>query len=193
MALDKSNIKRGMKGSRGGRNRHEKTEVLKHDSKRRRRIQDKEECDSQLNDTCLGVIKTNQGNNNMFTENLIQQPQAETENGALAFDSTHSKVLDLFASGVTSTDKTQLIIDALTEDPILGLKACLYLRDVRNGQGNRDILRELFKLLDLYDQHKIMKTILPQLPEIGRWKDVVELIGLTKKLDKKIFKLIAEN
>lgn len=37
MANSKSKIKNGMRGSNGGRNRYEKTRVLKNDSKKRRR------------------------------------------------------------------------------------------------------------------------------------------------------------
>lgn len=36
-------IKKGMKGSNGGRSRRDSTEVLKHDSKRKRREQGKQE------------------------------------------------------------------------------------------------------------------------------------------------------
>lgn len=43
MSLDKSKLKKGMGGSNGGRNRYEKTEVLKSNSKKRRRLEDKQE------------------------------------------------------------------------------------------------------------------------------------------------------
>ena len=51
MANDKSKIKNGMKGSNGGRGRYKKTEVLKNDSKKRRRQQGKEESNVER-DTC---------------------------------------------------------------------------------------------------------------------------------------------
>ena len=41
MALVKSKIKKGMAGSNSGHGRYEKTEVLKKDSKKRRRREDK--------------------------------------------------------------------------------------------------------------------------------------------------------
>ncbi len=125
---------------------------------------------------------------NNFTQTLTNQTQ--TEKGSLAHKSTDSAVLDLFSSGVSSQNKNNLIFDAMIENPILGLKAALYLRDVRQGQGNRDILRELFKVLDMSTNNKTMKQIIKHIPEIGRWKDVVELIGLNDKLDKKIMKMI---
>ena len=44
MANAKSKLKTGMKGSNGGRSRWEETEILKRDSKKRRRREGKENC-----------------------------------------------------------------------------------------------------------------------------------------------------
>ena len=46
MANVKCKIKSGMKGSNGGKGRYKKTEILKNDSKKRRRQEDKKECDN---------------------------------------------------------------------------------------------------------------------------------------------------
>ncbi len=116
--------------------------------------------------------------------------QTFTDNGANAYKSTNSAVLDLFSQGVSSQDKDTLIKNALTEDPLLALKAALYLRDVRQGQGNRDILKALFSTLNKHQMNKTMKLIIKHIPEIGRWKDVIELIGLNAELDKKIIKMV---
>ena len=43
MASTKAKLKRGMKGSNGGKDRWEETETLKHDSKKRRRAEGKSE------------------------------------------------------------------------------------------------------------------------------------------------------
>ena len=123
-----------------------------------------------------------------FTDGLLNQTQ--TDKGALAHKSTQSAVLDLFTMGISTPDKQDLIRKALEEDPILALKVALHLRDVRTGQGNRDILRELFKVLNRLEMKKTMKLIANYIPEIGRWKDLIELIGLNPKLDKRILKLI---
>ena len=123
-----------------------------------------------------------------FTSTLANQTQ--TDNGALAYKSTNSAVLDLFSQGISSQFKPYLILNAWNEDPILTLKAALYLRDVRQGQGNRDILKALFiHLTSLYSQ-KRAKQVIKHIPEIGRWKDVIDLMGLTPELDKKIMKMI---
>lgn len=125
----------------------------------------------------------------MFTSYLTNQTQ--TDNGAKAFKSTESSVLDLFSSGVSSQDKTTLIQHALEEDLILATKVALYLRDVRNGQGNRDILRALMSTLNRQQATKLMKTIVKHLPEIGRWKDVIELLSIDNpKLQNYVLKRI---
>lgn len=127
----------------------------------------------------------------MFADRLTNQ--AQTTNGAVAFKSTESKVLDLFSNGVSSKQKEDLIIDAITEDPVLAVKTALYLRDVRNGQGNKDILRTLCKVLNFQGKLHTLTLIVQHLPEIGRWKEVIELIGLNKELDTVIFQQIADN
>jgi len=124
----------------------------------------------------------------MFTSALTNQTQ--TDNGSLAHKSTNSKVLDLFSQGVSSPNKISLIANAIQENPILAFKAALYLRDVRQGQGNRDILKALFTHLTSLSSQDRAKQVIKHIPEIGRWKDVIELIGLNKKLDKTIFKMI---
>jgi hypothetical protein len=126
-----------------------------------------------------------------FTSTLTNQ--TFTNNGAYAHKSTNSAVLDLFSNGVSSSNKSELFTNAYKEDPLLAIKTVLYLRDVRNGQGNRDIFRSFVDDMITNKKVKLLKKILPYIPEIGRWKDVIEVIGKHKKLDKTIFKMIAIN
>ncbi len=101
-----------------------------------------------------------------------------TNNGAYAHKSTNSAVLDLFSNGVSSNSKQTLLNEAMRENDILTAKVALYLRDVRYGQGNRDILRALMDVLAVGSpRHPKTKLIVDHLPEIGRWKDVVELVA----------------
>jgi len=48
MGNSKSKLKTGMSGSNGGKGRWEYTEVLKRDSKKRRRVADKNDCEKEL-------------------------------------------------------------------------------------------------------------------------------------------------
>ena len=136
-----------------------------------------------------------------FTKTLTNQ--THTINGAAAFTSTNSAVLDLFSMGVSSKDKEELIANAFGEDPILAIKAAIYLRDVREGQGNRDIFRSLINsLLDLTDEDnnldkdvgKLILIIFTHTAEFGRWKDIIEFIPqLPSKLKTAVFEFLSVN
>lgn len=119
-----------------------------------------------------------------------------TLNGAASHKSSLNKCLDLFSMGVSSSDKDRLVLDALNEDFIIGTKVVFYLRDVRNGQGNKDIARAYHKIMranidNKSFRKKYLKTI-QHMPEIGSWKDVYEMYGTHKKVNKKIRKLVTE-
>jgi hypothetical protein len=97
--------------------------------------------------------------------------------------------------GVSSNAKEHLILSALAEDPVLATKVVLYLRDVRGGQGNKDIARAFHKAVlnnkTAVTVAKLIK-ILPHLPEVGSWKDVYNLYGFNKTIDKEIIRLVSE-
>ncbi len=130
---------------------------------------------------------------NQFTSTLTNQ--TKTTNGALSYKTTNSKVLDLFSQGISSSieNKKQLIQEAYIENPILTLKTCLYQRSIREGMGNRDIYHAMIDVLLENKNKKYLKKILPHIPEIGYWKDILKTIGKSKKLDKIIIKMIKEN
>lgn len=132
-----------------------------------------------------------------FVEAITRQSQNQTLtlNGAVSNKSSLNAVLDLFSMGVSSSQKEKLVLDALNEDFILGTKAVFYLRDVRNGQGNKDIARAYHKILranidDKRFRKKYLKTLW-HMPEIGSWKDLYEMYGAHKKVDKQIRKIVA--
>ena len=114
---------------------------------------------------------------NSFVQHITNT--TETENGCPTYKSTLNKCLDLFFIGA-STDlqnaKT-LFISAYKEDKITALKVAFYLRDVRDGQGKRDVIRAMLSHLIQTDTDTLNK-ILPYLPSIGRWKDVFENVEL---------------
>lgn len=101
---------------------------------------------------------------------------ARTENGAVTHSTTTNAVLDFFAlAGAKRNDipgARTLFRKALQEDRQLAIRALFYLRDVRGGQGERDLFRALFKDLirtDLAAAEEVLKWV----PEYGRWDDVV--------------------
>lgn len=122
--------------------------------------------------------------------------ETTTLNGAVTNKSSLNKCLDLFSMGVSSSDKHNLVLNALNEDFILGTKVVFYLRDVRNGQGNKDIARAYHTIirsnLDNKEFRKKYLSTLQYVPEIGSWKDLYEMYGHNKKVNKRIRKLATE-
>ena len=115
-----------------------------------------------------------------------------TENNALTFKTTQSKVLDLFSMGGALRTRTpeeieKFISQALAEDKLLAIKCLFYLRDVRGGMGERRIFREGLKILSNYNP-KETKKLLPLIPEYGRWDDLFYLdnIPIDEFLKKQI-------
>lgn len=83
---------------------------------------------------------------NTFLQNTFDT--TTTQNGAITHKSSLSACLDLFSMGVSSSSKDSLIASALKENPVLAIKTVLYLRDVRNGQGNKDIARAFHSVVN---------------------------------------------
>ena len=111
--------------------------------------------------------------------NALEKGQiSRTENGAVGNLTTGSKLVDLnfkipsFRNGI---DK-YAFIHALNEDKLLALKWLLYLRDVREGVGERKSFREFVVALVDYDL-EIANTFIEgvDIAEYGRWDDYVDI------------------
>lgn len=106
---------------------------------------------------------------------------AYTENGALSNQSSLDLVLDLFAMGGSvrkrsKAERYDMISFALAQNLELGLRALLYLGDVREGQGERDLFKIGLRVLS--DQYPLIaKSIIRFIPEYGRWDYIYEFVG----------------
>ena len=123
-----------------------------------------------------------------------------TANGAVSNKSSLNASLDLFSMGVSCdlAKKEELIIRALVSNPVEAIKVAFYLRDCRGGQGNKDSLRILNKVilekLSSYDDFMAgYYKLLPYIPEIGSWKDVYQLYGKNQVLDALILEILSNN
>ena len=103
-----------------------------------------------------------------------------TANGAKAYKSTGSKNLDLFGKIAACRDNvseaTRLFNLAYAEDAETATRILFWARDIRGGQGERKIFRELFKELVRSDA-TIGAKLVGLIPEFGRWDDLVVLEG----------------
>jgi hypothetical protein len=107
--------------------------------------------------------------------------ETETLNGDKAFKSTNNVVLDFFsASGAMRNTPKSIQINtfmkAYFEDKNLALKALFYSRDVREGQGERELFRTIFNHLAI-NYPEDVKYLIPHIAEYGRWDDLFILIG----------------
>ncbi len=118
---------------------------------------------------------------NTFMKALEKQYNYKfTENGALSFRSTGSKVYDMFAFGGAYRNRTDddcilLFKNAFEEDADLAMKCLFYLRDCRGGQGERRFFRVCYKWLAENEPASATKN-LEKVPEFGRWDDLLCLI-----------------
>lgn len=105
----------------------------------------------------------------------------ETENGALAYTTTDSKMLDFFAAigGMRERDEKDIIslyIAARNEDKELADKVILYSRDIRGGLGERRIGKILLKTLANIDPQKVIRNF-QLFVDMGRFDDLYCLEG----------------
>lgn len=125
----------------------------------------------------------------MFMLNYFKEDSNEgrTVNGAFAYNSTKSYVLDLFAMGGAFRNRTdeevaQLFSKAFGENPLLAMKTLFYIRDITEGQGERRFFRVVLKHLALHNPNAIRKNI-HLVPEFGRWDDLWVLLETSLKPD----------
>ena len=117
-----------------------------------------------------------------------------TENGALAYKSTQSKLLDMFALGGAYRTRSEedvilLFKNAYEENEAYALKCLFYLGDVRGGQGERRFFRVCMKWL-AKNHTETARRNMRHIPEFRRWDDLYVLVGTP--LEKEMFQFMKE-
>ena len=130
---------------------------------------------------------------NTFMNQMTKDANIDyTENYGITRKSTESKVLDMFAMGGSyrnRSDKDVILLfkNAIEEDPQLAVKCLFYVRDAREGQGERRFFRVAFRwLADNYPE--IAKKNIENIPEYGRYDDLYCLVGTS--IEKDMFAFI---
>lgn len=105
----------------------------------------------------------------------------QTENDATGYSTSGQNLVDLnfvVPSNHKNVSSTELekFVHALNEDTVLAVKWLFYLRDVREGLGERDSFIKLFKTLWLTDPVSAVKVV-KLIPEYGRWKDIIDILA----------------
>lgn len=122
-----------------------------------------------------------------------------TQNGAVTYKSTMTKLYDLFAQGAAmrgaSDDACVLLFkNAYEENPDMALKCLFYLRDIRGGQGERRFFRLCIKWLAMRHKDE-MEQLIKFVPEYGRYDDLFELFDtpLESEMISYIYYIIHKN
>ncbi len=101
-----------------------------------------------------------------------------TENGAKAYASTLNSCVDLFGKiAACRNDVNQaqkLFARAFKKDPETATRILFWARDIRGGQGERTVFRNLFKYL-VEENGEIGAKLVSLVPEYGRWDDLLIL------------------
>ena len=122
----------------------------------------------------------------------VQSNFGLTENGAVTNKSTLSSVLDFFgAAGAVRTrsesDVISLFSKAFAEDRLLATRILFYIRDVREGQGERKTCRTIINWL-AKNYPDVVRKNLENIAFYGRYDDLYSLVGTP--LEKETFDLI---
>ena len=128
-----------------------------------------------------------------FSQLLRRQAQfTHTTNGAPALMSTGNALLNMFSTvaacrGRTEKEIIHFLDAAWQADPLGALRCMFYVRDVRGGQGERDIFRAMLN----HAATRYTEALRPNvhlIPEYGRWDDMYFLIGTP--LEEDMWKLV---
>lgn len=133
---------------------------------------------------------------NSLIKNLSKRTSKTlTANGAVTFKKSGSRLLDFYAQAGAMRNSPQSALElfkkAFSEDPQSAVRILFYLRDVRGGQGERDLFRNCLEWLGT-EEVEVFEKIVKHVSEYGRWDDLFfdnsvcfQIIGKQLKQDKK--------
>lgn len=132
-------------------------------------------------------------------KNELSNTKQLTENGAVGYMTTGKELLDLNFKTSSLRNKSEdeifkLFLKAFHEDKLLAIKWLFFMRDAREGMGERRSFRII--LNGLGHQHPtIAKELLSLVPEYGRWDDLYSLMDgdLTEYIVDFIYQQLQED
>jgi hypothetical protein len=116
---------------------------------------------------------------------------ARTANGMKAKATSASPVLDLFGiiGSARGTDITKQFVTSFVEDADLTMRMLQWVRDIREGAGERATFRNLLSALESTDP-TLAGKLMHKIPALGRWDDLFAYKDATNR--NQAFALIAE-
>jgi len=116
---------------------------------------------------------------------------ARTANGMKARATSASPVLDLFGliGSARGTDVTKQFVTSFVENADLTMRMLQWVRDIREGAGERATFRNLLSALESTDP-TLAGKLMHKIPALGRWDDLFAYKDATNR--NQAFALIAE-
>lgn len=103
---------------------------------------------------------------------------ATTENGAPTLRTSNNPLVDFFALAGATRGNPEMGLDlfkkAFAYDRLSAVRLLFYFRDVRGGQGERQLFRNCLQYL-AENENEIAERIAHYVPEYGRWDDLLVL------------------
>lgn len=135
-----------------------------------------------LNKTPKVIVKnTSVGSSASKTSSLLGgmyrvTSRGRTDNGADTFIRSGSLLVDFYAQAGAMRRNPEKALDlfkaAFAEDRQTAVRILFYLRDVRGGQGERDLFRTCIEWLGT-TYPAVFNQIVDFIPEFGRWDDML--------------------
>lgn len=125
---------------------------------------------------------------------MNQSNMTRTTNGMAAQKTSFNSNVDLFAKvgSARGIDLSNLFRKAISEDRDIAVRILLWIRDIRGGAGERQTFRSLMNQFSRENHIEFVSRVVSKIPEVGRWDDLWELIGLNPQLDFLITELVAQ-
>lgn len=115
---------------------------------------------------------------------------AYTFNDALTLPTSGMSIVDLFflCGASRGKDITKVFDLAYKENKELALRTALYTRDIRQGVGERKVFRDMLLYVEKNDP-EALPSILPRVPDLGRWDDLLIFEGAGKDLSFEMIRM----
>ena len=126
--------------------------------------------------------------------NAVQNQEARTENGMKARVSTADTSTDLFFKIGASRGKDIIpqFVSAFTNNIDDAMRIAQWSRDVRGGAGERKLFIDIVSYLEKTQNPDYAIALIKKIPEIGRWKDLVEIKYTSVKVRNVAYDLIKQ-
>lgn len=129
--------------------------------------------------------------------NVLRQKDKITEKGMVTNSTSLNSCLDMFfmagaARHWTKQERINIFQKAITENPLIAMKILFWVRDIREGSGERDFFRDCTDFLRNNYKDLLLKN-LEIIPEFGRWDDLSRLLSNLNEndeIDEKILNYI---